>query len=138
MIVLLLNYSLLYMRKKSFFVRRKILKSSNYLNLTPVRAMSYEEHDENVTVLIPKFSNIFLKKVVGPYLKKPFIQLKLDRFGSVTWMLANGKNNVGEICGRLKETFGESIEPVHERTTKFITKLYQNDLITFKEILKEE
>lgn len=125
------------MKRKGFFERRRILRSSNYLDLTPVRMNKFVEENGLITILIPKFNNVFIKQLVGSYLKKPFISLKLDTFGSATWSLIDGENDVDLICKKLSEKFGERIDPVHERTTKFISKLYHNDFITFKDILKE-
>jgi len=125
------------MKRKGYFERRRILKSSNYLDLTPVQVYGSEEENGLVVILIPKFTNVFLKQAIGPYLKKPFIRLKLDELGSETWKLINGVHKVDDICKRLTEIFGDRIQPVQERTTKFLTKLYHNDFITFKDILKE-
>jgi hypothetical protein len=119
----------------SFSERRKILKKANYLDLHPLRLHSEEISDGNiVTVIIPKFKNKFIVQYIVPKMKSPDIKLKLDEIGSATWLLLDGKKNVREISSILFEKFGDKIEPVNQRLTKFLTGLYEQRLITFKEI----
>lgn len=119
----------------SFSQRRKILKEANYLDLHPLRLHKEEIADENiVTIIIPKFKNRFIVQYIVPKLKSPDIKLKLDEIGSATWLLLDGKKDVREISKLLLEKFGDKIEPVNQRLTKFLTGLYEQRLITFKEI----
>lgn len=121
----------------SFTERRKILKKANYLELHPVRLQKEEIDDENfVTILIPKFKNPVLVKYLVPKMKSPDIKLKLDELGSAAWILMDGKKNVALVASLLTEKFGEKIQPVNERLTKFLTGLYEQRLITFQEINK--
>lgn len=121
----------------SFTERRKILKKANYLELHPVRLQKEEIDDENlVTILIPKFKNPVLVKYLVPKIKSPDIKLKLDELGSAAWLLMDGKKNVALVASLLTEKFGDKIQPVNERLTKFLTGLYEQRLITFQEINK--
>jgi hypothetical protein len=60
--------------------------------------------------------------------------MKLDEFGSETWLQLNGKQNVSAIGEKLVLKFGEKIEPVEERLTRFLTNLYLQGFISFNEI----
>jgi len=119
----------------SFSERRKILKGANYLELTPVRVHKEEVSEENlVTVLIPKFQNKFAQRFIVPRLKSDLFRLKLDELGSSVWLSIDGKKTVDQIAKHLLKKFDDKIEPVNERLTKFLTNLYEQRLITFKEI----
>ena len=122
----------------NFFQRRARLKNVNYLEVTPVRVLN-EEIDENniVTVLIPKVTNRFAKKYFEPMLKSPVIKLKLDEIGSASWLAIDGKKNVAEIATELLKKFGDKIDPVDERLTKYLTTLYEQRFISFQEIKGE-
>jgi len=119
----------------NFFQRRALLKEANYLEVRPVRSYG-ETIDENnfVTVLIPKFKNRFAVRFILPYMQYKFFKVKLDEFGSAAWLLIDKKRNVGEIATELVKLFGEKIQPVEERLTKFFTGIYEQRLITFLEI----
>lgn len=119
----------------NFFQRRVVLKNLNYLDVRPIRnyGESVDEH-EMVTVLIPKFNNRFAVRFVLPYMQYKFFKIKLDEFGSATWLLIDGKRNVTEIANELVKKFGEKIHPVEERLTRYFTGIYEQRLITFLEI----
>ncbi len=54
----------------SFNERKKILKSANTLDLTPIKIYSEEKNDDElVTVIIPKFKNKIAVKLISPKLK---------------------------------------------------------------------
>lgn len=121
----------------NFFQRRAKLKNANYLEVTPLRILK-EEVDQNniVTILIPKVTNRFAKKYFEPMLKTPVIKLKLDEIGSASWLAIDGKKKVADIAAELVQKFGDKIDPVEERLTKFLTTLYEQRFITFQEINK--
>jgi len=107
----------------------------NYLELTPVRNYDYViEKSGLVSVLVPKFTEKILVRILNPLLKSPFFKAKLDEFGSETWLEINGEKSVEEISKQLEIKFGENINPSVERTTKFLSNLYNYNFISFKEL----
>ncbi len=87
----------------------------------------------NISILIPKFTNKFLVQHLMPHLKYPFIKIKLDEIGSAVWMEIDGKKSVGEIASILEEKFGEKIQPIEERLSKFISQMIHHKFISYKE-----
>lgn len=117
------------------FKKNKKLSEVNYLELTPIRIYNHIVEEENrVSVLVPRFTNKILVKYLVPRLKSPDIKVKLDKFGSAAWLKADGNKNVEDICDELLNEFGEEINPVVERVTKFYSQLYQYQFISFKEL----
>ncbi|MGD0710748.1 MAG: PqqD family protein [Bacteroidales bacterium] len=121
-----------------FFERRKILKKTSMLYLTPFRKIEHRvEEDGNITLLYPKFKNSKVSKyMLGR--KSPYIQLKLDELGTASWLMMDGKTRVEKIALELSDKFGEKINPVHDRLGKFLSQLYNNKYISFQEIQKKE
>ena len=122
----------------NFFERRKILKSTSLLDLTPFRKIDHKlEEDGMATLLYPKFKN----KNVSKYMlgnKTPYIHMKLDEIGTASWLLIDGKKKVSQIANELSEKLGDKIHPVHDRLGKFLSQLYNNKYISFKELQKKE
>ncbi len=119
----------------SFKERKKILKSTNTLDLTPIKLYSEEvESDELVTVIIPKFKNKLAVKIISPKLKSDHFRIKLDKFGSAVWLDINGNIKVEQIIKDLKKKFADDLQEAEDRITKFIFQLYSQGFISFKEI----
>lgn len=119
----------------SFKERKKILKSINTLDLTPIKLHSEEKDDDGmVTVIIPKFKNKFMVNFISPKLKSDKFKIKLDKFGSAVWLMMNGKIKVDKIIKDLKQKFGDELSEADERVVKFVFQLYSQGFISFKEI----
>lgn len=119
----------------SFNERKKILKSVNTLDLTPIKLYSEEvDKDELVTVIIPKFKNKIVVKLISPKLKSDHFKVKLDKFGTAVWLKINGKTKVDQIIKDVKKKFGDELQYEEERITKFIFQLYTQGFISFKEL----
>jgi hypothetical protein len=122
----------------NYFKRRRILKKSNFLDLRPVRVLGHELRDDGgITLLMPRFKNKVNATLFQPGSKEKFIFIKLDRFGGHTWQLIDGQANVAQICSKLKAQFSEELHPLEEteaRVTTFLSRLYQERYITFREI----
>jgi len=72
-----------------------------------------------------------------PKSKGEFIKIKLDQSGSLTWLLIDGDTSVIKICEKLKERYSHCFnqtEETEERVTKFLSMLYEQRYITFREI----
>jgi hypothetical protein len=122
----------------NFFQRRRIFKKANFLDLRPVRVLGHEtREDGGISLLMPRFKNRINSALFQPNSKGKTINIKLDRFGGHTWLLIDGDSNVSAICERLQMQFPDelkSIEETEERVTRFLSFLYQQRYITFREI----
>ena len=117
------------------FFKSKIKSDLNYLELTPVRVYEHEvENNGLVSVLVPKFDMPFLDRIMSKFIKSRYFKAKLDEFGTVTWLEMDGTNSVQKISEHLVQKFGEKINPVNERLTKFLSQLHNYNFITFREL----
>ena len=123
---------------KKFFERRKILKTINSLDLTPVRQMEFETMDNGkVDILLPRFKNPMLKNAFQSKKKGDHIRIHLDEIGSLIWLQVDGTMKVHELCAMLQSAYPEKLNPPEEtedRVSKFLSRLYQERYITFREI----
>ncbi len=135
----------------NFFQRRKLLKQVNYLDMVPIRQIehaitnnkqltTYNEqrttnNEQRITLLLPKFKNDILRRFFISGRHSNFIHIKLDALGSATWLLIDGKDNVEQICEKVSMQLGDKLNSPVEQVTKFLTKLYDNRYITYKQLL---
>jgi hypothetical protein len=120
----------------NFFERRKILKSTNAFDLVPVRTCEHETaEDGKVTVLVPKFKNPRVAKfMLGR--KKNHIYIHLDEFGSFVWLNIDGIRNIRDISQNMQSSFGDDFAQAGERVNKFMSRLYQERYINFRQLEK--
>lgn len=117
--------------------RKSGKKQQNQVNLfdiIPIR--NYESEileNGRVNILIPKFTNKFLSEFLMPRLRHPFIKVNLDEIGSTVWLEIDGKKTVNEIAQTLENKFGEKIQPIEERLSKFISQMIYHKFISYKE-----
>jgi Coenzyme PQQ synthesis protein D (PqqD) len=117
------------------FFRKKSNPDINFLELTPVRNYEHEvEKNGLISVFVPKFDIKWLDKIMSRIIKSRFFKAKLDEFGTETWLEIDGVKSVQMISNQLSKKFGEKINPVDERLTKFLSELYKYNFITFKEL----
>ena len=117
------------------FFRKKIDTTINYLELTPVRNYDHVVEDTGlISVLVPKFDIKWIDKIMSKIIKSRFFKAKLDEFGTETWLEMDGTKSVQTVSEHLQKKFGDKINPVNERLTKFLSELYKYNFITFKEL----
>lgn len=123
-----------------FFQRRKILKTANFLDLTPFKVQKDTVREEGkIVLLVPKFKNPVLTSLLVPGRKSPHFRIKLDEMGTAVWEEIDGEKPAGDICERLKEKLGEKLQPydeVEQRVSKFLSRLYEQRYISFRELQK--
>lgn len=123
----------------NFFQRRNILKNVNYLDLTPVRLMEVRLTDDGkIDILLPRFKSRFWNQVYKNSKKGEYIFIHLDDIGSAIWNSIDGNLSVQTICNEMKEKHPDNLQPAEEtekRVTDFLSLLYREKYISFREIL---
>ena len=106
----------------------------NFLEATPVRVCEHrKEEDGKVSIVVPKFRNKSFNDWFLGRRPKNFI-IRLDKNGTDLWLLIDGERKVGEICEQLEK---QNLQDAVERVTKFLTMLYEQRYITFRELQEE-
>jgi hypothetical protein len=125
----------------NFFQRRRILKNANPLDLHPVRLHEHEYNDDgSVYLKVPKFQKRWMRDFFISGRRKKHFTIYLDELGTAAWLEIDGEKSVRQICDGLKEKLGQKIEPhdeVEDRVAKFLSQLYQQRYITFRELQEE-
>ena len=91
--------------------------------------------------MMPRFKNPAMKRALQPRRKQEYIRIHLDATGSAIWLEIDGNINVLELCNRVQAAHPDKLDPPGEtekRVTDFLSKLYQERYITFREIMAEK
>ena len=121
----------------NFFKRRRFLKKANLLELTPLRLHSHEiKENGQIVLLVEKFKNKELAKfMLGR--RSGHFRIRLDEMGSALWILMDGNSNVATLVSNLRTQWmekPEKTEDLEQRVATFMSQLYDNRYITFKEL----
>ncbi len=94
------------------------------MDLVPerLREHSTDRHDQ-VVLLIPRFTDPVLGRLLQPRLPFPHFKVHLDRLGSLVWLNCDGSKTVREIASVLAEQFGQDLDPGHGRLALFLLSL---------------
>ena len=107
----------------------------NLLSLIPEHNILSKKTEEGLTILLkPKYRHPWMVKHVLPRLKNPHFKIKLDDIGSFIWELCDGMRTFEKIGEKLREKFGEKVEPLYERLGTFFQNLEKNKFIIFKNL----
>lgn len=97
-----------------------------------MRLMEHLIEGDLVVVQVPRFRSRWMGWLQRR-LKKPCFQLHLDKIGSTVWLACDGESTVADIGKRLKDRFGDEIEPLWDRLALFIRQMRAGKLIELKD-----
>jgi hypothetical protein len=102
----------------------------NFYELVPRQKRLFEECDDgSVDILLPRYGNGAIGKVLKRFLSQKPVRVHLDDVGASVWRLCDGRRSVREIGVSLHERFGGRIEPVYDRLGMFLEQMRKGGLI---------
>ena len=102
----------------------------NLFELRPKQMRSFEEKEGGtVDVLVPRYGNNAVGRVLKRVLNDRPVRVSLDDVGTSIWRLCDGKRTVLDIGRTLKSSYGDRIEPVYERLEHFLKQMHRAGLI---------
>lgn len=112
--------------------RRDPLADVNLLELAPVRLAPWEEKDERVVLKRPRPQGRGLRWL-GAWLSCQLAsqRIRLDPVGSFAWKQLDGTTTVAETARRLRQEFGDEIEPAEQRLGLLVRALRQQGMLAY-------
>jgi len=110
--------------------RRRDPRIKNFLDMVPVKMKRVDR--EGDFLIVPVYSTDRGKKIAGRMGLKTKRRIRLDEFGWAVWELTNGKRDVRQIGERMRARFGDDIEPLHPRLSKFYAYLVTLSLVKIR------
>ena len=98
----------------------------------PQRRLAWEEDAQGRAVLLrPKLGDHRLGHWIASRLQDPYYRIRLDEMGTLVWKACDGRTRLADVVARMRQNFGEQVEPAEERLHKFILHMYRSKLIQF-------
>ena len=102
----------------------------NLYDLRPKQRRSFEERaDGTIDVLIPRYGENVVSRLLKGVLNNRPVRIHLDDVGASVWRLCDGDRTVHEIGQSLESQFGDRIEPVYGRLETFLKQMQRAGLI---------
>ncbi len=113
---------------------KKAVKERNFFEQIPVRSENIGfKCDENGIVTLEIENKGVFNRIAQKLLKKPKVSyIHLDKIGSYIWQQVDGNKNIIEIGELAKEHFGDEINPLYERLSKYTQILQSYGFISYK------
>jgi len=92
--------------------------------------MEWKERDGRVTLFVPRLGRGRLARRVEGWLRVRPYQVHLDDVGSSVWRECDGNTPVQAIASRLRERFGDRIEPTEDRLVEFLRSLLRGRFVS--------
>lgn len=107
----------------------------NCLDLVPMRKESlFWKKDSSGAVVVDIEHKGIYDKIAQKIFHTPKLShISFDKYGSLVWLLINGKNSVYQIGKELSVKFGKEAEPLYPRLVKFFAVLKDNGFIKLSE-----
>ena len=113
----------------------KSIKNANILELIPKRLSEFKVDDKGlVTLLVPRTKSAFMRSIMERLNRSLYITIALDDIGSQVWQLIDGKSNTTRLIEQLENNINETQPQLVERVVKYLSGLYHNKHITFKQL----
>jgi len=87
-----------------------------------------------VTIRVPRFRGALGQGLCRLFRVAPWINVNLDAYGSLVWTAMDGKRTVRQLGKKLKDRFGEDVEPIYRRLAEFLSLLERNTIISYVNI----
>lgn len=98
--------------------------------LRPVRRAEWTERDGRVTLFVPRLGRGRLARRVESWLRFTPYEVHLDDVGSSVWHACDGDTPVHDMATRLRERFGDQVEPTEDRLVEFLRGLLRGRFVS--------
>ena len=102
----------------------------NILDLVPLRRKGMERDGEYL--LLPIYSTERGERIAGAMKLKTRRRIRLDEYGWAVWELVNNKRDIRQIGSALRDRFGDEVEPLYPRLSKFMAYLESLRIVKLK------
>ena len=112
------------------FRRPDELESVNLLEMAPVRLADWKERGDRVVVVRPRPTRSGVSGMIDRVLYLMSARrIRMDELGSYSWLCLDGELTVSQVANKLREKFGESVEPAEERLGHLVRVLRREGLV---------
>ena len=101
----------------------------DFVHARPRRLLEWCEEDGRCVLLRPRLGSSRLVRWVAGQVGDPHYRIRLDEVGTLVWKACDGDTSLADIVGRMRDRFGERVEPADHRLSRFILKMLKGRML---------
>ena len=105
----------------------------DFAQVRPRRRLEWCEEDGRCVLLRPRLGSSRLARWVAGLGADPHYRIRLDEVGTLVWKACDGHTSLADIVSRMRERFGDRVEPADRRLAQFMRKLLKGRMIAVDE-----
>lgn len=106
--------------------------SFDFAEVRPRRLLESRDEEGCSVLLRPRLGSTRLARWVARLGGDPHYRIRLDDVGSLVWRACDGETSMAEIAIRMREHFGDRVEPVDERLAQFVRKMLKGKMLALE------
>ena len=101
----------------------------DFSTVRPRRLLEWREEDGRCVLLRPRLGSGRLARWVAGLGGDAYYRILLDEVGTLVWKACDGRTSLADIVGRMREQFGEGVEPADQRLATFVRKMLKGKML---------
>ena len=95
----------------------------------PRRLLEWREEDGHCVLLRPRLGSSRVGRWVAGLAGDPHYRIRLDEVGTLVWKACDGETSLADIAWRMRDRFGDRVDPVDQRLARFVRKMLKGRMI---------
>ena len=105
----------------------------DFARVEPRRLLEWREQDGRCVLLRPRLGSSRVGRWMAGLWDDPYYQIRLDEVGTLVWKACDGRTSLADIVGRMRDRFGDRVEPADQRLARFMRKMLKGRMIAISE-----
>ena len=101
----------------------------DFARVQPRRLLEWREQDDRCVLLRPRLGSTRLARWVAGLGGDAYYRIRLDEVGTLVWKACDGHTSLADIVMRMRERFGDRVEPADQRLARFMRKMLRGRMI---------
>ena len=101
----------------------------DFLTVRPRRLLEWREEDGRCVLLRPRLGSGRLARWVASLGGDAYYRIRLDEVGTLIWKSCNGRTSLADIVIRMRDRFGDGVEPADQRLARFVRTMLKGKML---------
>ena len=105
----------------------------DFARVQPRRRLEWHEQDGRCVLLRPRLGSSRVARWVAGLGGDAYYRIRLDEVGTLVWKACDGYTSLADIVGRMRERFGDRVQPADQRLSRFVRTMLKGRMIAISE-----